>query len=116
MADPLIPEIQVFVYTPSIFSAPLRSFAFAKMVIYHLKMDISVTEFKAHCLDLIRQVEDSGKSITIRRRGKVVARLEPAGSGSGQGKPWEELRALGGRTQIKPNESAWADKDFEALR
>jgi antitoxin (DNA-binding transcriptional repressor) of toxin-antitoxin stability system len=86
------------------------------MVIYPLKMDISVTEFKAHCLDLIRQVEDSGKAITIRRRGKVVARLEPAGSGSGQGKPWEQLRALGGKSRVEANESAWADEDFEALR
>lgn len=93
-----------------------RTFAFQKMVIYDLRMDISVTEFKAHCLDLIRQVEESGKAITIRRRGKVVARLEPASSGSGQGKPWEDLRALGGHTQVKANESAWADEDFEALR
>jgi antitoxin (DNA-binding transcriptional repressor) of toxin-antitoxin stability system len=86
------------------------------MVIYYLKMDISVTEFKARCLDLIRQVEDSGNAITIRRRGKIVARLEPASSGSGLGKPWEQLRALGGSTQVKANESVWADEDFEALR
>jgi antitoxin (DNA-binding transcriptional repressor) of toxin-antitoxin stability system len=86
------------------------------MVIYDLKMDISVTEFKARCLDLIRQVEDSGNAITIRRRGKIVARLEPASSGSGLGKPWEQLRALGGSTQVKANESVWADEDFEALR
>jgi len=86
------------------------------MVIYNLKMDISVTQFKAHCLDLIRQVEDSGEAITIRRRGKVVARLEPAGNGSGHGYPWEQLRALGGHTQVKANESGWADEDFEALR
>jgi antitoxin (DNA-binding transcriptional repressor) of toxin-antitoxin stability system len=79
-------------------------------------MDISVTNFKARCLDLIRKVEASGKSITIRRRGRVVARLEPAGGGAGQGKPWEELRALGGRSHGKANESVWADKDFEALR
>jgi antitoxin (DNA-binding transcriptional repressor) of toxin-antitoxin stability system len=79
-------------------------------------MDISVTDFKAHCLDLIRKVEESGKSITIRRRGRVVARLEPATTGSAQGKPWEELRALGGHGQVKANESVWADKDFEALR
>jgi len=86
------------------------------MVIYDLKMDISVTEFKARCLDLIRQVEDTGNAITIRRRGKIVARLEPASSGSGLGKPWEQLRALGGSTQVKANESVWADEDFEALR
>jgi antitoxin (DNA-binding transcriptional repressor) of toxin-antitoxin stability system len=80
------------------------------------KMDISVTEFKAHCLDLIRQVENSGKAITIRRRGKVVARSEPASNGSGQYKPWEELRALGGHTQVKANEIACADEDFDVFR
>jgi antitoxin (DNA-binding transcriptional repressor) of toxin-antitoxin stability system len=79
-------------------------------------MDISVTDFKARCLDLIRKVEESGKAITIRRRGQVVARLEPASKASGQGKPWEELRALGGQTQVKANESVWADEDFKALR
>jgi antitoxin (DNA-binding transcriptional repressor) of toxin-antitoxin stability system len=90
--------------------------AVRKMVIYYLEMDISVTEFKAHCLDLIRQVEDSGKAITIRRRGKVVARLEPARGGSEQGKPWEELRSLGGRTEVMADESVWVEGDFEALR
>jgi prevent-host-death family protein len=79
-------------------------------------MDISVTDFKAHCLDLIRKVEESGKSVTIRRRGRVVARLEPASSASGAGKPWEELRALGGHTDVKANESVWVHEDFEALR
>jgi prevent-host-death family protein len=79
-------------------------------------MDISVTDFKAHCLDLIRKVEEGGKSITIRRRGRVVARLEPAGSASDPGKPWEELRALGGHADIKANESVWRDQDFEAFR
>ena len=34
----------------------------------------------------------------------------------GQGQPWEELRALGGRAQIDPNDSTWTDGDFEALR
>jgi prevent-host-death family protein len=79
-------------------------------------MDISVTDFKARCLDLIRRVEAGGKAITIRRRGKVVARLEPAGTGEVDGKPWEQLRALGGRAHVKANESVWADDDFEALR
>jgi len=79
-------------------------------------MDISVTDFKARCLDLIRKVEESGKAITIRRRGQVVARLEPAGAGARDGKPWELLRALGGRAHVKARESVWTDKDFEALR
>lgn len=79
-------------------------------------MDISVTDFKARCLDLIRKVEESGKSITIRRRGRVVARLERASGASGPGKPWEELRALGGRSDVTANESVWVEEDFEALR
>lgn len=86
------------------------------MAIYDSEMDISVTDFKARCLDLIRKVEESGKAITIRRRGKVVARLEPVSAAADGGKPWEQLRALGGRAHVKAHESVWADKDFEALR
>jgi antitoxin (DNA-binding transcriptional repressor) of toxin-antitoxin stability system len=87
------------------------------MAIYHPKMDISVTNFKARCLDLIRKVEESGKAITIRRRGQVVARLEPAHGPSGdESRPWEELRALGGHAHFKAHESVLTDKDFEALR
>jgi antitoxin (DNA-binding transcriptional repressor) of toxin-antitoxin stability system len=79
-------------------------------------MDISVTDFKAQCLDLIRKVEKSRKAITIRRHGRVVARLEPATSATEGLKPWEALQALGGSSDIEPGESAWKDEDFEALR
>jgi prevent-host-death family protein len=79
-------------------------------------MDISVTDFKARCLNLIREVEARGKPITIRRRGRVVARLEPAGAGVDDVKPWEQLRALGGRTRVTAHESVWRDGDFEASR
>jgi antitoxin (DNA-binding transcriptional repressor) of toxin-antitoxin stability system len=40
-----------------------------------MEMDISVTNVKARCLDLIRKVEENGESVTIRRKGRVVARL-----------------------------------------
>jgi antitoxin (DNA-binding transcriptional repressor) of toxin-antitoxin stability system len=79
-------------------------------------MDISVTEFKAHCLDLIRKVENGGRAVTIRRRGRIVARLEPAGGGAPGGSPWEQLRALGGHTRVAPGQSSLTDRDFEALR
>lgn len=79
-------------------------------------MDISVTDFKAHCLNLIRKVEESGQAITIRRRGQAVARLEPAAPPGDKGKPWEQLRALGGRARAEAGESVWSDRDFEALR
>jgi prevent-host-death family protein len=81
-------------------------------------MDISVTEFKQRCLEIIRQVEKSGKPVAITRRGKIVARLQPPLRTTNQPKlkPWEQLRALGGRLLAKPDESVLRDEDFEALR
>lgn len=86
------------------------------MTIYDTKMDISVTDFKAHCLDLIRKVEKSGQPVTIKRRGKTVARLEPARSPDDGLKPWEQLRALGGRVHAAAGESVLRDGDFKAAR
>ncbi len=88
------------------------------MAIYNMNMDISVTEFKHHCLEIIRRVEKTGKPVAITRRGKVVVRLNPSGSAAGPNslKPWEQLRALGGRLLAKPGESVLRDEDFEALR
>ena len=81
-------------------------------------MDISVTEFKHRCLEIIRRVEDTGKPVAITRRGKVVARLNPSGpaAGSGRLEPWERMRALGGHLRAGPAESVLRDEDFEAMR
>jgi prevent-host-death family protein len=81
-------------------------------------MDISVTLFKQHCLEIIRRVERSGRPVAITRRGKVVARLQPPGpAAQGRGvKPWEQLRSLGGRLLAAPGESVLKDEEFEALR
>ena len=38
-------------------------------------MDISVTEFKQRCLEIIRRVERTGGEVTITRRSRVVAQL-----------------------------------------
>ncbi|MGB6449592.1 MAG: hypothetical protein WBE92_02450 [Steroidobacteraceae bacterium] len=75
-----------------------------------------MTQFKARCLDLIRKVEKSRESIIIRRHGRIVARLQGAGDASDEDKPWERLRALGGRARIEAGESVWRDEDFQALR
>lgn len=80
-------------------------------------MEISVTQFKHHCLEIIRQVERSGTPVAITRRGRVVAQLRrPVVPGSGLAKPWERLRAAGGTLLAAPGESVLAEEDFEALR
>ena len=88
------------------------------MAIYDLEMAISVTDFKQHCLKIIRRVEKTGKSVAITRRGKEVVRLISSGPTARPGsmKPWEQLRALGGCLLAKPGESVLRDEDFEALR
>ena len=81
-------------------------------------MAISVTEFKNSCLDVIRQVEKTGQSVAITRRGKVVARIAPSYTAV-RGpvlKPWEQLRGLGGRLYADPSESTVQAREFEALR
>ena len=79
-------------------------------------MDISVTDLKHRCLEVIRRVERTGQSVTIRRRGKIVAHLEPPAGVEATGRPWERLRALGGSLQGPAGQSVAHDRDFEALR
>jgi len=88
------------------------------MAIYNAEMDISVTEFKHRCLELIRDLEKTGRPITITRRGKTVARLvaPPLAAPGDAMRPWERLRALGGKAHLEPGESLLRDEDFDALR
>jgi prevent-host-death family protein len=88
------------------------------MSIYNSKMDISVTEFKHRCLEIIRNVEKTGKPVTITRRGRVIARVQPTkvDEGSARLDPWERLRALGGQLLAAPGESVLRDEEFESLR
>ena len=39
---------------------------------------ISATEFKAKCLALLDEVEESGETITVTKRGRPVASVGPA--------------------------------------
>ena len=80
-------------------------------------MNILVTEFKHHCLEIIRRVEKTGKPVAITRRGKGIVCLNPSRPTVHGGlRPWEQLRALDGRLLARPGESVLRDKDFEALR
>mgnify|MGYP001462042483 CR=1 FL=1 len=80
-------------------------------------MDISVTEFKQRCLAIIRTVERTGTSVRITRRGRVVTQLRRTGpSSEAVLRPWERLRAAGGKLHAESDESVVEDTDFEALR
>lgn len=79
-------------------------------------MDISVTQFRAHCLELIRQVQNGGEVVEITRHGKPVARLTPPADGrSEREKPWQKLRGSGALT-VEPEESVLDAGSFDALR
>ena len=54
------------------------------------KKNLPASEFKAKCLQLIDRVRETAEPITITKRGRVVARLVPAGDEDDR--PWERLR------------------------
>ena len=53
-------------------------------------MIMPAAEFKAKCLSLLDRVHHRGESITITKRGRVVARLVPASEDDER--PWLRLR------------------------
>ena len=55
-------------------------------------MDMMAADFKAKCLALLDHVRETGESITITKRGRVVARLVPAGDENER--PWERVRGV----------------------
>jgi prevent-host-death family protein len=88
------------------------------VAIYRSQMAISVSKFKNSCLDVIRRVEATGQSVSITRRGKVVARLAPSfqATQSVDAKPWQQLRALGGELLAEPSESVVREHSLELFK
>lgn len=76
---------------------------------------VSVTQFKAHCLEVIRQVEQAGAVVDLTRRGKVVARLVPTAAVAQGTAPWLRLRGRG-VLRARPDESVLHADEFEAQR
>jgi prevent-host-death family protein len=73
---------------------------------------IPAAEFKARCLALIDRVRERGEPITITKRGRVVARLVPAGDEDER--PWLPLRG-GGRWLGDPFAPVVRERDIQAL-
>lgn len=76
---------------------------------------VSVSVFKAHCLDLIRRVEREGAPVDLTRRGKVVARLVPTAAATGGTPTWLRLRGHG-RLHAAPGEGVLDAEAFDAAR
>ncbi len=78
-------------------------------------MAISVTELKHRCLEIVRGVERTGKSVSVTRRGRVVASIHPAAPNRVSLTPWAQLRGSA-ECRFEAAESALSDDDFEAFR
>lgn len=74
---------------------------------------ISVSKFKAHCLDVIRQVETGGAAVDLVRHGRIVARLVPTTSAAPDMPAWLRLRQHGVLTAA-PDEFVLDAGDFTA--
>lgn len=69
-------------------------------------MTISITEFKAKCLELLRGLEMNGEPITIMRHKTAVAVIYPASAVVPIVPPWHRLRGTG-TYHASAEESVW---------
>jgi len=76
-------------------------------------MKISATEFKAKCLSILDKVESSGESVTITKRGRVVAQLTAANT---RERPWLQLRGTVTKWTGDPLAPVIDPEDVEALK
>ena len=60
-------------------------------------MEIAVTQFKAHCLGIIGEVEKSKCTVVVKRHGRPVAMIVPMANGS-ESSAWGRAAAT---TRIK---------------
>lgn len=78
---------------------------------------VGITEFKAKCLALIDEMQRDGESVTITRRGKVVATVTPGGTTAAPLKPaFGMLKSDRYRFDGEPGEPAGDPEDWNALR
>lgn len=78
---------------------------------------IPVSEFKAHCTEYLRAVENGEPPIQITRHGKVIAKLTPDVSGDKKITMAEWIGGGRGSVVFAPDydeqEPTWADDEWE---
>ena len=76
-------------------------------------MNVPAAEFKARCLALLDEVHQTGKAITITKRGRIVARLVAADED--EQRPWVRIRGTA-KWVGDPVAPAIDEDDIDALR
>lgn len=76
-------------------------------------MQYAISDFKARCLQIIDRVRETSEPVVITKRGRVVARLVPAGDEDDR--PWERLRGTA-RWAGDPLAPVVDEDEIEALR
>ena len=76
-------------------------------------MEISATEFKARCLDLMDRVNMTGERIQVTKRGKIVAELGPPAYDK---KPPSGPGVAKGKMRIVGDIMAPLDVEWDALK
>jgi prevent-host-death family protein len=76
-------------------------------------MTISVTEFKSHCLRILREVEQSNRPVEISKRGRIRFRIVPVSEP--EKAPWMRLRSHG-LLAASPGESVFSEADWDSAR
>lgn len=74
-------------------------------------MQMTATEFKAKCLKVLDQVNQTGEPLEISKRGQVVALLVPPP----RNQPWKALRGKGW-ISCDPFAPVVGEEEIEALK
>jgi prevent-host-death family protein len=77
-------------------------------------MKVNATDFKAKCLAILDRVHEHRESVTITKRGRVVARLVP--DDTSVERPWLRLREHPARWHGDPFAPVVSDREIKALR
>jgi len=78
--------------------APESKLTWSLDQVYHERVKtVLISEFKAKCIQLLKEVQKNGKPLTVTLRGEPIARVEPVP------KPSKRIRlgTMKGRIEIK---------------
>lgn len=74
---------------------------------------ISVSNFKAHCAEELRNVENESIMIELTRHGKVVAIVQAPQTRSSPVKAGTLAGSMTFSEDYDPHESAWTEEEWE---